>query len=89
MADITRAGVIGTGREAALGRITVTTDLAAFADRDLVVEVATEGPQVKKALYAEYAESAYAPPPLLRRMTAARLYGRKSGRGFFDYQEQR
>ncbi|HEY6494160.1 MAG TPA: 3-hydroxybutyryl-CoA dehydrogenase [Trebonia sp.] len=40
---------------------------------------------VAESLYAEYAEPTYAPPPLLRRMTAARLLGRKSGRGFYDY----
>jgi 3-hydroxybutyryl-CoA dehydrogenase len=32
-----------------------------------------------------YAEPTYSPPPLLRRMTAAGLLGRKSGRGFYDY----
>jgi 3-hydroxybutyryl-CoA dehydrogenase len=40
-------------------------------------------------MYAEYAEPTYAPPPLLRRMTAAGLLGRKSGQGFYDYQEGR
>jgi len=44
---------------------------------------------VAESLYAEYAQPTYAPPPLLRRMTAAGLHGRKSGRGFYDYQEQR
>jgi 3-hydroxybutyryl-CoA dehydrogenase len=44
---------------------------------------------VAESLYAEYAEPLYAAPPLLRRMTAAGLLGRKSGRGFYDYQEQR
>ena len=40
-------------------------------------------------MYAEYAEPLYGPPPLLRRMTAAGLLGRKTGRGFFQYEEQR
>jgi 3-hydroxybutyryl-CoA dehydrogenase len=40
---------------------------------------------VTESLYAEYAEPTYSPPPLLRRMTAAGLLGRKSGRGFYDY----
>lgn len=42
---------------------------------------------VADSLYAEYAESLYAAPPLLRRMTAAGLLGRKSGRGFYDYSD--
>ena len=44
---------------------------------------------VAESLYAEYADPTHAPPPLLRRMTAAGLLGRKTGRGFYDYQEQR
>jgi 3-hydroxybutyryl-CoA dehydrogenase len=43
---------------------------------------------VADSMYAEYAEPLYAPPPLLRRMTAAGLLGRKSGRGFYDYTSQ-
>ncbi|MFF3334016.1 3-hydroxybutyryl-CoA dehydrogenase [Streptomyces sp. NPDC002888] len=37
------------------------------------------------ALYEEYKEPLYAPPPLLRRMVESGLLGRKSGRGFFNY----
>jgi len=44
---------------------------------------------IAESLYAEYADPTHAPPPLLRRMTAAGLLGRKTGRGFYDYQEQR
>jgi len=40
---------------------------------------------VCEALYEEYANSDYAPPPLLRRMVAAGYLGRKTGRGFYDY----
>ena len=40
------------------------------------------------SLYAEYGEPLYGAPPLLRRMTAAGLLGRKSGRGFYDYSDQ-
>jgi 3-hydroxybutyryl-CoA dehydrogenase len=40
---------------------------------------------VADSLYAEYKEPLYAAPPLLLRMTAAGLLGRKTGRGFYDY----
>jgi 3-hydroxybutyryl-CoA dehydrogenase len=40
---------------------------------------------VAESLYAEFKEPLYAPPPLLLRMVAAGLLGRKSGRGFFEY----
>jgi 3-hydroxybutyryl-CoA dehydrogenase len=44
---------------------------------------------IADSMYAEYKEPLHAAPPLLLRMTAAGLLGRKSGRGFYDYQEQR
>ena len=37
------------------------------------------------SLYEEFKRPEYAPPALLRRMTAAGRHGRKSGRGFYDY----
>jgi len=40
---------------------------------------------VCEALYAEYANADYAPPPLLRRMVAGGWLGQKSGRGFYEY----
>ena len=40
---------------------------------------------VCEALYEEYANADYAPPPLLRRMVAAGWLGQKSGKGFYDY----
>jgi 3-hydroxybutyryl-CoA dehydrogenase len=40
---------------------------------------------IADAMYEEYKEPLYAAPPLLLRMTAAGLLGRKSGRGFYDY----
>ncbi|MER7505052.1 3-hydroxybutyryl-CoA dehydrogenase [Nonomuraea pusilla] len=39
--------------DAALGRLTYTTELTRLADRDLVVEAATENPDLKIALFAE------------------------------------
>jgi 3-hydroxybutyryl-CoA dehydrogenase len=41
---------------------------------------------VADSLYAEFKEPLYAAPPLLSRMVEAGLLGRKSGRGFYDYQ---
>ena len=43
---------------------------------------------VADSMYEEYKEPLYAAPPLLRRMTDAGLLGRKSGRGFYDYEAQ-
>ena len=36
-------------------------------------------------MFNEFREKRFAPPPLLKRMVMAGLYGRKSGRGFYDY----
>lgn len=48
------AGKLGGGdRDAALARLSFTTRLDALADRDLVIEAATENPQIKAALFAE------------------------------------
>ncbi|MBS1869289.1 MAG: 3-hydroxybutyryl-CoA dehydrogenase [Actinobacteria bacterium] len=41
------------------------------------------------SLYDEFKQPEYAPPALLRRMTAAGRLGRKSGRGFYDYAPER
>jgi 3-hydroxybutyryl-CoA dehydrogenase len=43
---------------------------------------------VADSMYAEYKEPLYAAPPLLLRMTAAGLLGRKTGRGFYDYRQR-
>ena len=40
---------------------------------------------VAEALFEEFREARYAPPPLLKRMVEAGLLGRKTGRGFYDY----
>ena len=39
-------------------------------------------------LYEEYRDPNYAALPLLRRMVAAETLGRKTGRGFYDYQKK-
>lgn len=38
------------------------------------------------SLYEEFKRAEYAPPALLRRMVAAGRHGRKSGRGFYEYE---
>ena len=42
---------------------------------------------VADVLYSEFNEPLYAPPPLLKRMVSAGILGRKTGRGFFTYDE--
>jgi 3-hydroxybutyryl-CoA dehydrogenase len=42
---------------------------------------------IAEIMFNEYREKRFAPPPLLKRMVMAGLYGRKSGRGFYDYTE--
>jgi 3-hydroxybutyryl-CoA dehydrogenase len=39
-------------------------------------------------LQAEFGGTRYAPAPLLRKLCDARLFGRKSGRGFYDYRRR-
>jgi len=36
-------------------------------------------------MFDEYREKRFAPPPLLKKMVQSGLYGKKSGRGFYDY----
>ena len=42
---------------------------------------------IAEIMFTEFRERRFAPPPLLKRMVLAGLYGRKSGRGFYDYSE--
>jgi 3-hydroxybutyryl-CoA dehydrogenase len=41
---------------------------------------------VAETLYAEHREQLFAPPPLLQRLVAAGLLGRKTGRGLYSYE---
>jgi 3-hydroxybutyryl-CoA dehydrogenase len=41
--------------------------------------------RIAEIMFDEYREARFAPPPLLRRMVLAGWFGRKSGRGFYDY----
>jgi len=70
--DIDKAMVLGCGHP--MGPLT----LLDFVGLDTVLSVAN-------IMFDEFRESAYAPPPLLRRMVLAGHLGRKSGRGFYDY----
>jgi 3-hydroxybutyryl-CoA dehydrogenase len=40
---------------------------------------------IAEIMFKEYREARYAPPPLLKRMVMAGMYGKKSGKGFYDY----
>ncbi|MBI4467365.1 MAG: 3-hydroxybutyryl-CoA dehydrogenase [Acidobacteria bacterium] len=42
---------------------------------------------IAEIMFEEYRESRFAPPPLLKRLVTAGWYGRKSGRGFYDYSD--
>ena len=41
--------------------------------------------KIAEIMFTEYRETRYAPPPLLKRMVLAGYYGKKSGKGFYDY----
>jgi 3-hydroxybutyryl-CoA dehydrogenase len=74
--DIDQAMVLGTGYP--MGPFT----LADFVGVDTLFRIA-------EIMYEEYAETRFAPPPLLRRMVTLGYHGRKSGRGFYDYSGER
>lgn len=41
--------------------------------------------RISEIMFDEYREERFAPPPLLRRIVALGRYGRKTGRGFYDW----
>lgn len=42
---------------------------------------------IANIMFEEFKDRRFAPPPLLKRMVQAGLFGRKSGRGFYDYSD--
>ena len=60
---VEKAKLDAAARDAALGRLSFTTDLAALADRDLVVEAVTEDLELKNRLWREL--DALCPPDAL------------------------
>lgn len=43
---------------------------------------------IAEIMFAEYREARFSPPPLLRRLVLAGRFGRKTGRGFYEYDER-
>lgn len=41
--------------------------------------------KIAEIMFTEYREPRFAPPPLLKRMVLAGMFGKKSGKGFYDY----
>jgi 3-hydroxybutyryl-CoA dehydrogenase len=41
--------------------------------------------KISEIMFTEYREKRFAPPPLLKRMVAMGMFGKKTGRGFYDY----
>jgi 3-hydroxybutyryl-CoA dehydrogenase len=70
--DLDTAMRLGAGHP--MGPLT----LADFVGLDTLARIAD-------IMFEEYHEGRYAAPPLLRRMVTAGMFGRKSGRGFYDY----
>lgn len=69
---------IDTGMRLGCGHPMGPFTLLDFVGLDTVARIA-------EIMFEEYRESRYAAPPLLKRMVTAGWYGRKSGRGFYDY----
>jgi 3-hydroxybutyryl-CoA dehydrogenase len=42
---------------------------------------------IRQVLYDEFKEKRFASPPLLRRLVSAGWFGRKTGKGFYDYSD--
>jgi 3-hydroxybutyryl-CoA dehydrogenase len=69
---------IDTGMRLGCGHPMGPFTLLDFVGLDTVARIA-------EIMFEEYREARYASPPLLKRMVTAGWYGRKSGRGFYEY----
>ncbi len=69
---------IDTGMRLGCGHPMGPLTLLDFVGLDTAVKVG-------EILYDEFREARYAPPPLLKRMVLAGWYGKKSGKGFYDW----
>ncbi|CAA9359154.1 MAG: 3-hydroxybutyryl-CoA dehydrogenase; 3-hydroxyacyl-CoA dehydrogenase [uncultured Gemmatimonadaceae bacterium] len=72
--DIDRGMQLGTGHP--MGPFA----LLDFVGLDTIYKIA-------EIMFDEYRERRFAPPPLLKRMVVSGMYGRKSGKGFYDYSQ--
>jgi len=70
--DIDKAMTLGCGHP--MGPLT----LLDFVGLDTTYKIA-------EIMFDEYREAQYAPPPLLKRMVLSGMFGKKSGKGFYDY----
>ncbi len=70
--DIDKSMVLGLGYP--MGPFT----LSDFVGIDTLYKIA-------EIMFDEFREARFAPPPLLKRMVTMGYFGRKSGRGFYDY----
>ena len=73
--DIDQGMVLGCGHP--MGPLT----LLDFVGLDTTASIA-------QIMFDEFREKRFAAPPLLKRMVQAGLYGRKSGKGFYDYSQE-
>ena len=76
MEDIDRAMTLGLGHP--MGPFT----LCDFVGIDTVY-------RISEIMFKEYREGRYAPPPLLKRVVSMGRFGRKTGKGFYDWSGER
>ena len=68
---VSKGKLAAAGRDAAASRLTYSTSLDDLADRDLVIEAATENPQVKAALFTELDRVVKRPDAILATNTSS------------------